>query len=245
MDAECTVAKGSKGGRIAALGKGRATGIDDQRAVGGLRKTLKMGMTVDDGIVTPMGKCPGMIVMTVRQEVTMPAIGKDGIGGHNVEMEQHLVDLGIAVSTNGNDFTGMGIEEFHHPRSIHAFRYTVTGTVIEDVAQKKQLVIVAGIVKTEYFFQWAWGSVKVGSYKIAHIKKTFGMGCIWIRGIPMTMGMPPKRERQRLWLSQLEVIRHGNAGAGRASVHGTRFPLRHFAHRLHHSSIKNGMQFAR
>lgn len=245
MDAECTVAKGSKGGRIAALGKGRATGIDDQRAVGGLRKTLKMGMTVDDGIVTPMGKCPGMIVMTVRQEVTMPAIGKDGIGGHNVEMEQHLVDLGIAVSTNGNDFTGMGIEEFHHPWGIHAFRHTVTGTVIEDVAQKKQLVIVAGIVKTEYFFQWAWGSVKVGSYKIAHIKKTFGMGCIWIRGIPMTMGMPPKRKRQRLWLSQLEVIRHGNAGAGRASVHGTRFPLRHFAHRLHHSSIKNGMQFAR
>lgn len=176
MDAECTVAKGSKGGRIAALGKGRATGIDDQRAVGGLRKTLKMGMTVDDGIVTPMGKCPGMIVMTVRQEVTMPAIGKDGIGGHNVEMEQHLVDLGIAVSTNGNDFTGIGIEEFHHPRGIHAFRHTVTGTVIEDVAQKKQLVIVAGIVKTEYFFQWAWGSVKVGSYKIAHIKKRLVWG---------------------------------------------------------------------
>lgn len=198
MDAECTVAKGSKGGRIAALGKGRATGIDDQRAVGGLRKTLKMGMTVDDGIVTPMGKCPGMIVMAVRQEVTMPAIGKDGIGGHDVEMEQHLVDLGIAVSTNGNDFTGMGIEEFHHPWGIHAFRHTVTGTVIEDVAQKKQLVIVAGIVKTEYFFQWAWGSVKVGSYKIAHIKKTFGMGCIWFRGHTYDYGNSAKAKKAKV-----------------------------------------------
>lgn len=198
VDAECTVAKGSKGGRIAALGKGRATGIDDQRAVGGLRKTLKMGMTVDDGIVTPMGKCPGMIVMTVRQEVTMPVIGKDGIGGHDVEMEQHLVDLGIAVSTNGNDFTGMSIEEFHHPRGIHAFRHTVTGTVIEDVAQKKQLVIVAGIVKTEYFFQWAWGSVKVGSYKIAHIKKTFGMGGIWFRGHTYDYGNAAKAKKAKV-----------------------------------------------
>lgn len=198
MDAECTVAKGSKGGRIAALGKGRATGIDDQRAVGGLRKTLKMGMTVDDGIVTPMGKCPGMIVMAVRQEVTMPAIGKDGIGGHDVEMEQHLVDLGIAVSTNGNDFTGMGIEEFHHPWGIHAFRHTVTGTIIEDVAQKKQLVIVAGIVKTEYFFQWAWGSVKVGSYKIAHIKKTFGMGGIWFRGHTYDYGNAAKAKKAKV-----------------------------------------------
>ena len=171
MDAECTVAKGSKGGRIATLGKGRATGIDDQRAVSGLRKTLKMGMTVDDGIVTPMGKCPGMIVMTVRQEVTMPAIGKDGIGGHNVEMEQHLVDLGIAVPANGNDVAGTGIEEFHYPWSIHTFRHTVTGTVIEDVAQKEERIILMGIVEAEDLLHGCGGAVEIGGDEIAHGKE--------------------------------------------------------------------------
>ena len=69
---------------------------------------------MNDGVVTTMGKCPGMIVMAMGKKITASAVDKDGIGGHDVETEQHLVDLGITVSTNGNDFAGTGIEEFHH-----------------------------------------------------------------------------------------------------------------------------------
>lgn len=46
----------------------------------------------------------------MREEEALALVDEQGIVRHDGEVEQHLVDLAVAVSAHGDDVLGVGIE---------------------------------------------------------------------------------------------------------------------------------------
>ena len=100
--------------------------------------------------------------MSVGDEHASAAIDDDGVVGHDWKFEQHLVYLGIAVATYGNDIVLSLVEKFDYALRIDAFGDAVTGSVVEYVAKNEQHVVVLAIVEVEHLLKCRQTSVYVG-----------------------------------------------------------------------------------
>lgn len=189
VDADGAVAEGGEGRRVAALGEGGATGVDEELrgalgmvGVGDLLKALEMGVAVEDGVVAGCGEVLGIEDVAVRQEVTarLIALGggvyEDGVGAEEVEVEEHLVDLGVAVAADGDDLVCAGVETLHDGGGVDALGDAVARTVVEDVAEDDELVEALTVVVGEDLVEGWQAAVDVGDDEVFHIwssKKVF------------------------------------------------------------------------
>lgn len=160
MNTDRRTVKSNEGRGISTLWEGGAAGIDEQlrRSVGvrGMIFALQMGMAVEHSIIVARGEMLRVILMAVRQEIatgTLAAvrlnegIGKDSVRSHKVEVEKHLIDLGITVTTDTEDAVGTSIETLYYAGSVEALGQTIARTIVKDVTEEDELVAALTVVE--------------------------------------------------------------------------------------------------
>ncbi len=86
-------------GTISALREGDAARVDNGLSLFVMRQFPEMRMTVDDAVVRSLWHVLLIIYMSVGQEIALAVIHQQGVGFHNREIEQHLIDFCITVAT--------------------------------------------------------------------------------------------------------------------------------------------------
>ena len=119
-------------------------------------------MSVEKEIVLSFGHVVLIIYMSVCKEQLLSFVYQQGIVGHDREVEQHLVYLGVAVATYGNDTVLSLVEKFDYALRIDAFGDAVTGSVVEYVAKNEEHVILVAVVEIEHLLKRWQTSVYVG-----------------------------------------------------------------------------------
>ena len=94
--------------------------------------------------------------MSVREEEASAAVHHHDIVGHHGKLEEHLVDIRVAVSPHGHDVAAHCVEPFDDGRGIDVVGYAVARTVIDYVAEQEQHVTVLVSVKVEGAFEPAY-----------------------------------------------------------------------------------------
>lgn len=141
--AQDAVIEGGEGGGIAALGEGRRTAVAYRRAVVGSGGDVRqMGVTIEEQVDGGRrGHVVGVEHMAVGEEDAVLAVADQGIGAHDGEGEEHLVNLAVAVAADGHDVGGEGLQAFHHAGGIQSVGQTIARSIVEDVAEQEQHVV--------------------------------------------------------------------------------------------------------
>ena len=90
-----------------------------------------MRMAVDDGIIRSLRHILLIIYMSVGQQVSLAVIHEQGVGFHDREIEQHLIDFCITVATYGDNLVCQTIEALHDALRVDALRNAVAGTIVD------------------------------------------------------------------------------------------------------------------
>ena len=107
--------------------------------------------------------------VAVRQEqLATGLVEQRGVVGHEGEVEDHLVDLGIAVAADGDDAVGQGVEQRDYALGGVVARQVVARTVIEQVAQQDDAVGLLGLDGGDQALSPICRAVDVGSDKVFH-----------------------------------------------------------------------------
>ena len=161
-DAHFAVVVGGKCGFIASLWEGYRTEIAHDAIVFGRLKFPQVGMAVHEYVVCKSWAVLLVEYMSVSDEHTSATINDDGVVCHDRKFEQHLVYLGVAVATHGNDIVLSLVEKFDDALRIDAFGDAVTGSVVEYVAKNEQHVVLVAVVEVEHTLKRGQTSVYVG-----------------------------------------------------------------------------------
>lgn len=161
MDGEGAVLIDCESGFVAAFGESDGTEVADD-AVSRRFKLPQMGVPINEDVVTADGEVFLIIYMPVREEKAHALIHKEGIVGHDGKLKEHLIDLGVAVATHGNNAVLHGIEAFDDAFRVDAFGYSVARTVVEDVAKDAEHVAMLLLIETECLLKGGQTAVDVG-----------------------------------------------------------------------------------
>ncbi len=138
----------------AVLGDAHAAGVEEPQTRMLLARLvdLDVRVTVDErGTLGQRGRVVDAVVhtgaknVTVRQEqFTASLVEQRGVVRHDGEVEDHLVDLGVAVAADGDDAVGQGVEQRNHALGSVVARQVVARAVVEQVAQQNDAVGLLG-----------------------------------------------------------------------------------------------------
>jgi hypothetical protein len=79
-----------------------------------------------------------------------------------------LVDLAIAIPSDGDDAVCQSIEFFRNALGIVPLGYRITGTEVEKVAKEEEHVALLTVEVSDYLVKGGFGTVDVGSYEVFH-----------------------------------------------------------------------------
>lgn len=161
MDGEGAVLIDGESGFVAAFGESDGTEVADD-AVCRRFEFPQMGVPINEDIVTADGEVFLIIYMPVREEKAHALIHKEGIVRHDGKLKEHLIDLGVAVATHGNNAVLHGIEAFDDAFRVDTFGYSVARTVVEDVAKDAEHVAMLLLIETECLLKGGQTAVDVG-----------------------------------------------------------------------------------
>ena len=83
------------------------------------------------------------------------------VGGTPRHLEQHLIDLCVAVATQGDDLTGSGVEVGDDALGVNALRDAVARTIVEDIAENAEHIAMVLVIELEHFLQGWTAAVDV------------------------------------------------------------------------------------
>lgn len=106
--------------------------------------------------------------MAVGKYQSLPFIHYEGIVCHDGEVEEHLVDLAIAISSDGYDAVGQGIEFFSHGLRVVPLGYGIARSEVEKVAEEEEHVALLTVEVGDDLVKGAFGTVDVGGYEVFH-----------------------------------------------------------------------------
>lgn len=171
MDVDCAVVlEGDEGGDVAAFGEGDAAGVADEEMVLTL-ELPEVGVAVEEGVDAELGEVLRIVLVSVCQEETLAIVDEQRVIGHDGELEEHLIDLGVTVATHGDDFAGQGIETLDDAGSVHALGNAIAGTVVKNVAKDDEKVVMIGLEETEHLVETGETAVDIGEDEVAHGSK--------------------------------------------------------------------------
>ena len=103
-----------------------------------------------------------VVYMSVCDEHSSSAINDDGVVCHDWKFEQHLVYLGVAVATHGDDTVLSVVEKLNDALRVDAFGDAIAGSVVEYVAKNEQHAVLVAVVEIEHLLKCRQTSVYVG-----------------------------------------------------------------------------------
>ena len=109
----------------------------DERGVGG------QGGPIVDAVVKP--RTVHMAVGKEERLVAGGGIHKDVVVGHAGKVEDHLVDLGLAVASHGDDAVGDAVEHLDHALGRVVGGQVVAGAVVQEVAEEHHPIGLLGL----------------------------------------------------------------------------------------------------
>ena len=142
FDCDVTCFVGGVGFGVSAFGEADGAGVEAGDAIF-IRSSEEVGMAVkEDCIFRDGGEGIGRVFMTVGEEkgeacfavVYQSGIGEDG------EAENHLIDLGIAVSADTDQLVRHRVQKVDDLFGGIALGEIVSGAMIEDIAQDQDLL---------------------------------------------------------------------------------------------------------
>lgn len=160
--AHFAVVVGGECGFVASLWEGYRTEIAHNAVVFGRLKFPQVGMAVHEYVVCKSWAVLLVEYMSVGDEHSSSAINDYGVVCHDWKFEQHLVYLGIAVATHGNDIVLSLVEKFDYALRIDAFGYAVARSVVEYIAKNEQHIVLVAVVEIEHLLKRWQTSVYVG-----------------------------------------------------------------------------------
>ena len=162
----------------AVLGNAHAAGVEEPQARvrGAFLVDLDVRVTVDErGAPGQRGRVVDAVVhagakdMAVRQEqLAAGFVEQRGVVGHDGIVEDHLVDLGIAVAAHRDDAVGQGVEQRDYALGGVIARQVVARTVVEQVAQQDDAVGLLGLDGGDQALGPICRAVDVGGDEVFH-----------------------------------------------------------------------------
>ena len=120
-----------------------------------------MAMSTDEDVVGTDRQLLLVVEMAVGQKESATTIDEQQIVGHHRKLEQHLIDLCVAVATQGDDLTGSGVEVGDDALGVNALRDAVARTIVEDIAEDAEHIAMILVIELEHFLQGWTAAVDV------------------------------------------------------------------------------------
>ena len=99
-----------------------------------------MRMTLqENGVIGKVGQMILGIHMSMGRKNELTEFMEDVVVCRQGEPKDHLVDLGIAIAANSNDFVADGIHDFNDFLWRIVLRKVVSRTVVQDIAKAKNI----------------------------------------------------------------------------------------------------------
>lgn len=127
-----------------------------------------MGVAVEEGVEVEVCCVLGIVLVSVSEQEALAFVDHEGIVGHDGEVEQHLVNLAIAIATDGDDAVGKGIELLSHGLRIVTLGDGVARAEIEEVAKEQEHVALLSVEVGDDLVKRCLGAVNVGGYEVFH-----------------------------------------------------------------------------
>ena len=127
-----------------------------------------MGVAVEEGVEVEVCCVLGIVLVSVSEQEALAFIDHEGIVGHDGEVEQHLVNLAIAIATDGDDAVGKGIELLSHGLRIVTLGDGVARAEIEEVAKEQEHVALLSVEVGDDLVKGGFGTVDIGDDKVFH-----------------------------------------------------------------------------
>ena len=108
------------------------------------------------------------VLVSVCQEYPFSALHDDGVVRHHWKRQQHLIDFGVAVASDGYDSVRQAVERLGYALGVDAFGYGVAWSVVEYVAQDEQHVAALTAEDVEHGLEPWQRAVYVGYYQVLH-----------------------------------------------------------------------------
>lgn len=134
---------------VAALGECDRANVAHHITLGCLFEFPQMGVAIHKDVVSKCGTVLLVVHVAVCKKQTTTIVDNEGIVCHYRELEQHLVYLGIAVATNGDDAILHSVKALDDALRVDALGYTVAWSVVENVAKDAQHVVMALVEEVE------------------------------------------------------------------------------------------------
>ena len=110
-----------------------------------------------------------------QEQLAAGLVEQRGIVGHDGKVEDHLVDLGIAVAAHRDDAVGQGVEQRDYALGSVIARQVVARTVIEQVAQQDDAIGVLALDGSDEALGPVCRAMDVGGDEVFH-EGPFGWG---------------------------------------------------------------------
>jgi hypothetical protein len=82
-----------------------------------------------------------------------------------------LVDLAIAIPSDGDDAVFQSIEFFRNALRVVPLGYRITGSEVEKVAKEEEHVALLTVEVGDDLVKGGFGTVDVGDYKVFHCER--------------------------------------------------------------------------
>ena len=139
----------------------------------GSLKSHDVGVPIDKDVTRrSLGEALLVVDVTVGQEKLHALVNQQGIGSLNGEVEQHLVHFGVAVASHGENLVCALVEEIDDARRIESVGQTVSGTIVQQVAEDDEQIKMVLVKELQHRLQRGHGAVDVGKEKYFHGVRT-------------------------------------------------------------------------
>lgn len=127
-----------------------------------------MNMTVTEEVNAKGRTTFWRVFMPVCQEDAMAIVNEKGVIGHTGELQEHLIDLGVAIATHGNDTVGQCIEAVGDADAVNALGDGVARAVVDNVAEDDEEVVLLLGEELEDLLKARQGAVDIGEEEVFH-----------------------------------------------------------------------------
>lgn len=159
---------GGEGGNVAAFGKCDAASIENGGTFGGLLEAPEMDVAVTEEVNAKGRTTFWRVFVAVGQEYAFAIVDEEGIIGHARELQEHLIDLGVAIATHGNDTVGHCIEAVGDADAIDTLGDGVARAIVDDVAEDDEEVVLLLGEELEDLLKARQGAVDIGEEEVFH-----------------------------------------------------------------------------
>lgn len=134
-------------------------------------------MSIEESIEVELASILRVVLMTVGKEKSLPFIHNQGIICHDGEVEEHLIDFAVTVSSDGDDVVRKCIELLGYSLRIVAFGDTISRAEIEEIAKKQEHVALLAMEVSDNLVKCGFGTVDIGGNEVFHIYSVSYLSC--------------------------------------------------------------------